>query len=91
MKKPISSFILHLSSFVLLIALGNTASAQWIIDGQKLLIATDPQAARNFGTNTVYHITDAVARWVALPNGLALEVWSENQQQWLRQAEYTED
>jgi len=90
MKNPLSSFILHISSFALLFAFCNTAGAdQWIIDGHKIVIATDPQAARNFGTNTVYHTTDAVARWIALTNGIALEIHSPTG--WVRQVEWTED
>ena len=64
---------------------------QWIIDGRKVVIATDPQAARNFGTNTVYYTTNAVARWVSLTNGIALEAWSESTTNWVRQVEWTED
>lgn len=89
MKNPISSFIVLLSSFALL----STASAQWVIDGQQTQVlkleVTDPQAARNSGTNIVYYTTNAVARWIALTNGIALEVNSSTG--WVRQVEYTED
>jgi hypothetical protein len=65
----------------------------WIIDGQQSQVlkleVTDPAAARNFGTNTVYGTTNAVARWIALTNGLALEVHSSTG--WVRQVEYTEN
>jgi hypothetical protein len=65
----------------------------WIIDGRQVqtlnLNVSDPQAARNFGTNTVYSTTNAVARWIALTNGLALEIHSSTG--WVRQVEYTED
>lgn len=99
MKNPLSSFIVHIfrlggsavgmtSFLVLLFALCSQAD-QWIIDGRKIVIATDPQAARNFGTNTVYDTTNAIARWVSLTNGLALEVHSSTG--WVRQVEYTED
>ena len=76
-----------LSAFLLL-ALCSMAD-QWIVDGRKVVIATDPQAARNFGTNTVYYTTNAVARWVSLTNGIALEVHSSAG--WVRQVEWTED
>ena len=106
MKIRFSSFIVHLSSLprairrtpystgvaaALLLCLANAHADQWILDGRKLVIATDPHAARNFGTNTVYFTTHAVARWVSLTNGLALEVWSESTTNWVRQVEYTED
>jgi len=85
-----SSFRFQVSSFVvLLLALCGTASAQWLLDGRKLVTATDPQAAADTGTNTVYQTTNAVARWIALTNGLALEVHSSTG--WVRQAEYTEE
>ena len=114
MKHPLSSFIILLSSFALLFAFGNAASAQWIIDGQQTQVlkleVTDPQAARtdgsnigtnaaafrvalsaaqNYGTNSVYHTTNAVARWVALTNGIALEINSSTG--WVRQVEWRED
>jgi hypothetical protein len=48
MKTPISSFIIHISSFALLLALGGKANAQWIIDGRQVqtlnLNVSDPQA-----------------------------------------------
>lgn len=70
------------------------ASAQtWVIDGKQTQVlkleVTDPQAARNSGTNTVYNTTNAVARWIALTNGIALEVYSSTG--WVRQVQYTED
>jgi len=68
---------------------GAAIADQWIIDGRKVVIATDPQAARNFGTNTVYYTTNAVARWIALTNGIALEIHSPTG--WVRQVEWTED
>ena len=78
--------ITFLSSFALTSVLWQgTASAQWIIDGRKY---TPPDTS---GIHPVYHTTDAVDRWIALPSGLALEVWSVTQQQWVRQVEYTED
>jgi hypothetical protein len=72
---------------------GAASAETWIIDGKQTQVlkleVTDPQAARNFGTNTVYYTTNAVARWIALPNGIALEVNSSTG--WVRQVEYTED
>jgi len=70
-----SSFIVHLSSFALLLAFGNAASAQWLLDGRKFVTATDPQAARNFDTNTVYqttngNFTNTVLYNETLPNGV---------------------
>lgn len=54
MNKPISSFLIHLSSFALLFVFGNTAGAQWIIDGQQVrtldLNASDPQAVHTDGS-----------------------------------------
>jgi len=42
------------------------------------------------GTNTLYSSTNAVARWIILTNGVALEVWSGAVTNWVRQAEFTE-
>jgi hypothetical protein len=55
MKNSISSFIVHLSSFALLLAIGNEASAQmWIIDGQQTQVlkleVSDPQALHTDGS-----------------------------------------
>jgi len=92
-----SSFRFQVSGFLLLLAIctANARAQQWIIDGKQTQVlkleVTDPHAARNFGTNTVYFTTHAVARWVSLTNGLALEVWSESTTNWVRQVEYTED
>lgn len=53
MKNPISSFIFLLSSFALL----NTASAQWVIDGQQVqtlnLNVSDPQALYADGSREI--------------------------------------
>lgn len=94
MKTPLSSFIILLSFFALLLV-GTAASAQWIIDGKQTQVlkleVTDPQATRNYGTNTVYFSTNAVARWVSITNGIALEVWSDSTTNWVRQVEWKED
>lgn len=94
MNRKFSRFKFLVPSFALLLALGGTAGAQWIIDGQQTQVlkldVTDPGAARNSGTNTVYYSTaNAVARWIALTNGIALEVNSSTG--WVRQVEFTED
>ena len=55
MKNPISSFIVHLSSFALLLALCSSARAQqWIIDGKQTQVlkleVSDPQAVYTDGS-----------------------------------------
>jgi hypothetical protein len=57
MRNPLSSFIVHLSSFALLFAFGGTAGAQWIIDGQQTqtlnLNVSDPQAVYTDGSREI--------------------------------------
>lgn len=82
--QSLSSFKFQVSSLALLLAFGTAAGAQtWLLDGRKY---TPPDTS---GTNTVYNTTAAVARWIALTNGIALEVHSPTG--WVRQVEYTED
>ena len=94
LRPPCRAVALCVGGCLLASVLWQGASAdQWIIDGKQTQVlkleVTDPQAARNFGTNTVYYTTKAVARWIALTNGIALEIHSPTG--WVRQVEWTED
>lgn len=81
MSNPFS--VIRVALVIALLLFASAGAQQWIVDGVKF---TPPDTS---GTNTVYCSTNAVARWIALTNGIALDVYSPTG--WVRQVEFSEN